>query len=180
MGVEYVVVLKPLEPPPVEVSDEDVEQYYAEHCPAGSPPLADIREHIVHAIRAAATTPVRDPLQSMTASVSGRTTARLALDIDQLAEIHGWPRLHDFVVRHEQKYFSAAEGLALFEPLVDRLEAEIRGEVSTRKPPGQGVWLPVKKHMSTWEGALEELIPYRDLLRAAAAEGRTFRVSVFA
>ena len=177
MGVYTTLVI---EPPTVDFtpSKEEVEAYYLQHCPPGSPPLADIEKHVRQALAVLhRERQPSDPIHAPLERFSHKTLSFFAIDIEALATIHGWPEFFGFVAEHELKWYPPEDGLALFEPLLARIRSEIDGKVATRKPRGVGVYLPIKKHKKAWEDVLELLDVWVEVLQTAEQE-RRFRIQV--
>jgi hypothetical protein len=109
---------------------------------------------------------------------SPKSLSYYSADIQILAEAHDWPGFYSFITEHPHKWFSAERGLSLFRPLVEHIRAELAGESSTPKPRGRGVYLPVAKHMEPWSRALDVLDAWIQVLEAARAQQRRFRIEI--
>lgn len=65
MGVDFAIELEPRQPMPVEISEDDLEAYYRMNVPAGGPPLAEIREHVLRAIALERAADAPDPIEAL-------------------------------------------------------------------------------------------------------------------
>lgn len=64
MGADFAIDVEPPNVSVADVSDADIEAFYRDHSPPGSPPLDAIRGHVAHAIAIARSTGP-DPIEEM-------------------------------------------------------------------------------------------------------------------
>jgi len=64
MGVDFAIIVEPPTVSVADVSNADIDAFYREHSPPGSPPLDAIRDHVAHAIAMARSTGP-DPIEAL-------------------------------------------------------------------------------------------------------------------
>lgn len=152
--------------PSADPSPDDVEAYYRTFCPQDGPPLEDIREHVIRALRAEQRTPQpTDALSEKAAALDLHLLVTQAADLDlATADMQS---IRTFVSSHAARWFDARVGVQCLKAIVAKVDAGVTG------PRKRKLFAPE----DVCSALREVLVDVTELLTSTAQAGRRFRLS---